>query len=156
IVGLWQRIYAELSPRYPCVMTWETSGEAIGQTQRHPHGQTYAVSIMPDMLARELAEVKRAEAAGEGCPFCAELRAERAGPRLELEASHGSVFIRAYAPYPSQGRRSGRAHLPAISDVATGEPAEELAAFLLRIVRAYNRVFESPMPYMLALHQLAD
>ena len=27
---------------------------------------------------------------------------------------------------------------------------------LLRVVRAYDRLFEAPMPYMLALHQLAD
>lgn len=27
---------------------------------------------------------------------------------------------------------------------------------LLSVVRAYNRVYQSPMPYMLALHQLAD
>jgi UDPglucose--hexose-1-phosphate uridylyltransferase len=33
---------------------------------------------------------------------------------------------------------------------------EELARMLLSVIRACNRVFEAPMPYMLALHQLAD
>jgi galactokinase len=156
IIGLWQRIYAELSPRYPCIMTWETSGEVIGQTQRHPHGQTYAVAIMPEMLGRELAAVERAESAGDVCPFCAEVRAESAGPRIVLEGAHWVGFIPAYARYPHQVRLTSRAHTSAITGIAEGEPMEELAAFLPRVIRAYNRAFQAPMPYMLALHQLAD
>src|SRR5262245_11354824 len=81
IIGLWQQIYRDLAPRYACVMSWETSGEAIGQTQRHPHGQTFALSVLPDLLVREMAEVERAERGGEGCPFCAELERESTGLR---------------------------------------------------------------------------
>src|SRR5579859_5747548 len=36
VIGLWRQVYTQLASRYPAIMTWETSGEAIGQTQRHP------------------------------------------------------------------------------------------------------------------------
>jgi UDPglucose--hexose-1-phosphate uridylyltransferase len=157
VIGLWRQVYADLAPRYAAVMTWETSGESIGQTQRHPHGQTYAVSELPDYLARELHAVERAEAEERGCPFCAELRAEEAGPRTVCAGAHWVGFVPPYARYPYQVRITPRRHMSAIDGISSDGPeAEELAADLLRLVRAYNRAFAAPMPYMLAVHQLAD
>jgi UDPglucose--hexose-1-phosphate uridylyltransferase len=69
VIGLWQDLYASLSSRYACVMTWETSGAAIGQTQRHPHGQAYGLAVVPPTLAREMASVERAYEQGEGVPL---------------------------------------------------------------------------------------
>jgi UDPglucose--hexose-1-phosphate uridylyltransferase len=156
VIGLWRQVYAELSARYSCVMTWETSGEAIGQTQRHPHGQTYGLSVLPDTTERELAAIERAGREGEGCPYCAELRAEDHGPREVLSGAHWLTFVPAYARYPYQTHLLPRAHVPSVADVADEQQTEELARMLLSVIRAYNHVFEAPMPYMLALHQLAD
>jgi UDPglucose--hexose-1-phosphate uridylyltransferase len=156
VIGLWRQVYADLSTRYPCVMTWETSGVAIGQTQRHPHGQTYGLSILPDTLVRELSAVERAEREGAGCPFCAELHVEADGPRMVLAAARWLAFVPAYARYPYQAHILPREHFPTIDGVDGEAQTEELARMLLRVIRAYNRVFAAPMPYMLALHQLAD
>jgi UDPglucose--hexose-1-phosphate uridylyltransferase len=155
VIGLWRQVYADLAARYPCVMTWETSGEAIGQTQRHPHGQTYGLSVLPETIVRELEAVQRAERDGAGCPFCAEVRAEAEGPRVVLASARWLSFVPDYARYPYQTHVVPRAHFPSVVDVDEAQ-AEELACTLLRIIRAYDRVFEAPMPYMLALHQLAD
>lgn len=157
IIALWQDIYRDLSARYACVMTWETSGEAIGQTQRHPHGQTYGISIVPAMLAQELAYVERSQAEGHNCPFCEEARSESGGPRIVLEGEHWVCFAPPYARYPYQVRLTPRRHMPAITGFPfDGAAAAELASDLLRIVRAYNQAYQASMPYMLALHQLAD
>lgn len=157
IIGLWQRVYAELAPRYACVMTWETSGEEIGQTQRHPHGQTYAIRELPDVIVRERAFVERAEQEGLGCPFCAEAREESEGPRVAHAGEHWLGFVPSYARYPYQVRLTPRRHMPAVTGFpADGDVARELATTLLRLVRAYNAAYEAPMPYMLALHQLDD
>lgn len=159
VIGLWQRIYADLAPRYACVMSWETSGADIGQTQTHPHGQTYAVAVVPPVLARELASVERAFAAGEGCPFCAILRAEDAGPRVVAATAHWLAFVPPYARYPYEVHLYPRRHISSIADLppadAESDEVSELADLLPRVIRAYNRVFEAPMPYMLAVHQLA-
>ena len=157
VIGLWREVYSQLAPRYAAVMTWETSGEAIGQTQRHPHGQTYAISELPDYLARELRAVAHAEEEGRGCPFCAELRAEEDGPRVVFAGPHWVGFVPPYAHYPYQVRITPRRHTPAINGIpGDGAEPEELATDLLRLVRAYNSAFAAPMPYMLALHQHAD
>jgi len=156
VIGLWRQSCADLSMRYPCVMTWETSGEVIGQTQRHPHGQTYGLSLLPDVVVREMEAVERSERNGAGCPFCAELRAETDGPRVVLSGENWLVFVPAYARYPYQVHLLPRAHFSSVAGVEDKAPTEELARLLLSVIRAYNRVFAAPMPYMLALHQLAD
>ncbi len=157
VIGLWQRIYAELAPIYPCVMTWETSGAAIGQTQTHPHGQTYALSVIPDTLAREMVAIERAATNGEVCPFCVAARDEADGERRVFVGAHWVGFVPAFARYPYQVQLVARQHMSAITGFPLGGPmATELSDALLRIVRAYNVVFQAPMPYMLAIHQLAD
>jgi UDPglucose--hexose-1-phosphate uridylyltransferase len=157
VIGLWRAIYDRLAPRYSCVMSWETSGAEIGQTQFHPHGQTYALSVVPDYLEREMVLVAREDAEGRDCPFCAELRAEAAGPRVVVADEHWLGYIPPYARYPYQVRLTPHRHYPAVGGLPPDGPeAEELARHLLRIVRTYDRVYQAPMPYMLALHQLAD
>jgi len=156
VIGLWRRIYADMAPRYACVMTWETSGAAIGQTQRHPHGQTYAVGIVPDALMREMQAIQLAAQKGQPCPFCAAARAEAEGSRSVFVGQRWVGFVPTAARYPYQVQLVTRTHMNAITSLPAGEADTELADMLLRLVRAYHRVYQAPMPYMLALHQLAD
>jgi UDPglucose--hexose-1-phosphate uridylyltransferase len=157
ILGLWQSLYRALAPHYPCVMTWETSGESIGQTQHHPHGQTYGVAVMPPTLARELAGIEAAHAAGRGCPFCTVVREELGGPRVVVSKPHWLAVVPPFARFPYEVHIYPRRHISAVDALALGgDESAELACMLPRIIRAYNRVYEAPMPYMLAVHQLSD
>src|SRR5437870_12820608 len=54
---LWRDLYRDLASRYPTVMIFENSGEAIGQTQLHPHGQAFGLSVLPPILERDLVTV---------------------------------------------------------------------------------------------------
>jgi UDPglucose--hexose-1-phosphate uridylyltransferase len=157
VIGLWQDMHAELAPRYACVMSWETSGAEIGQTQPHPHGQTYGVAVVPPLLARELESAERSLAAGEGCVFCRLLEGEEGGPRVVVRGAHWLAFVPPYARYPYEVHVYARRHVSAVGGLARGgDEVRELAALLPRLIRVYNEVYEGPMPYMLAVHQLAD
>lgn len=157
VVGLWRQVYDDLARRYVCVMTWETSGAEIGQTQRHPHGQTYGVSIIPELLQREMEAVERAERKGQPCPFCASLAREERGPRRVFAGEYWVAFVPPWARYPYQTQIIPRQHFSAMDGLAPdSEAALELATLLPAVIRAYDRAMQAPMPYMLALHQLAD
>jgi UDPglucose--hexose-1-phosphate uridylyltransferase len=157
VIGLWQDLYADLAPRYACVMTWETNGAVIGQTQRHPHGQAYGVAVIPALLAREMESVTQSYESGDGCPFCRILAEETRDARVVVAGEHWLAFVPAYARYPYEVHISARRHVNAVGELERdGEEIRELAALLPRIIRVYNRVFAGPMPYMLAVHQLAD
>lgn len=157
VIGLWQDLYDDLSTRYACVMTWETSGAAIGQTQRHPHGQTYGVAVVPPTLAREMASVERAYANGEGCLFCRLLTEQQHESLTVARGAHWQAFVPPFARYPYEIHVYPRRHMSAVGHLPrNAEEVAELAALLPRLIRVYNWVFEGPMPYMIAVHQLAD
>lgn len=157
VVELWRRVYDDLSPRYACVMTWETSGAEIGQTQWHPHGQTYAISVVPELLQREMLAVIQAEEKGQLCPFCASVAQEDRGSRCVYSGEHWVAFVPPWARYPYQVQVLPRQHFSAMDGLdPASDAARELATLLPQIIRAYDQVMQGPMPYMLALHQLAD
>ena len=56
IVALWTRRTAELAadPRVKNVTVFENTGEAVGVTMPHPHGQIYASPFVPSRVEREL------------------------------------------------------------------------------------------------------
>jgi len=157
IVDLWQQVYLDLSARYGCVMTFENAGAAIGQTQSHPHGQTYGTAFLPPTIDREITEIAAMHDRDGGCLLCQTLEAEAGGPRVVIDTPHWLGFVPPWARYPYEVHLYSRMHVPNIGALPRGGAAvQELAVALLRLIRAYNVVYEAPMPYMLALHQLAD
>jgi UDPglucose--hexose-1-phosphate uridylyltransferase len=158
VTQLWRDLYRDLASRYPTVMIFENSGEAIGQTQRHPHGQTYGISVVPPTLEREMETVVLENAAGRGCPFCRVREELSDGPQQVAAAETWQAFLPPYVRYPYETHLYPRRH---IANLATMEDNElrDLASLLLQVIRGYNALADgemAPMPYLLGLHQLAD
>jgi len=155
---LWRDLYRDLSSRYPTVMIFENSGEAIGQTQHHPHGQAYGVSFIPPQLAREYETVIQSDEEALGCPFC-RVRAELSGGNFEVAANATwEAFLPPYVRYPYETHLYPRRHIANLAEMLDVE-LRDLAALLLQVVRGYNALYNgamAPMPYLLGLHQLAD
>jgi UDPglucose--hexose-1-phosphate uridylyltransferase len=157
VIELWQAVYADLSRRYSCVLTFENSGAAIGQTQFHPHGQTYGISFLPPVIRSEQEHFRAAHLATGRCLGCDLVAAELDGPRLVVSTPHWAGFVPAYARYPYEVHLYARQHVGTLEDLPRGgQAAGELAGALLQLVRAENQVFTTVMPYMLVVHQLPD
>ena len=155
---LWRDLYRDLASRYSTVMIFENSGASIGQTQYHPHGQAYGVSLIPPILERELETVLQDDQQGRGCPFC-RLRAELSGSEYEVAANATwEAFLPPYVHYPYETHLYPRRHEANLGGMQDEELCD-LAALLLQIVQGYNALDDgamAPMPYLLGLHQLAD
>ena len=155
---MWRDLYIDLAARYAAVMIFENSGEAIGQTQHHPHGQAYGVSIIPPTLERELETVIQDDAQGRGCPFC-RVRAELSGDVYEVaENTTWQAFLPPYVRYPYEAHLYPKRHVANLGTMQDRE-LRDLAEILLRVIRGYNALFNGamvPMPYLLGIHQLAD
>lgn len=158
VTRLWRDIYRDLSSRYPTVMIFENSGEAIGQTQHHPHGQAFGVSVVPPILERELETVKLDMVAGKGCPFC-RVRTELSESSYEVTSNTTwQAFLPPYVHYPYETHLYPRRHVANLGLMEDDE-LHDLADMLLRVIRGYNALYDgamAPMPYLLGLHQLAD
>jgi UDPglucose--hexose-1-phosphate uridylyltransferase len=158
VTRLWRDLYNDLSSRYPTIMIFENSGEAIGQTQHHPHGQAYGVSIIPPTLERELETVVEDDRLGRGCPFC-RVREEFSNSTYQVAANATwEAFLTPYVRYPYETHLYARRHIANLAE-ARDEELYDLADMLLKVVRGYNALDDgkmAPMPYLLGLHQLAD
>lgn len=158
VTHLWRDLYRDLSSRYQTVMIFENSGEAIGQTQNHPHGQAFGLSVIPPILERELETVLLEDSAGRGCPFCRE-RAELEGGVHQVAANTTwQAFLPPYVHYPYETHLYPRRHVANLAQVNDDE-LHDLAELLLRVIVGYNALFDgamAPMPYLMGIHQLAD
>ena len=155
---LWQELYRDLASRYPTVMIFENSGESIGQTQHHPHGQAFGVAVIPPILEREMETVVLDDAAGRGCPFC-RVRSELTESACQVAANATwQAFVPPYVRYPYETHLYPRRHVANLAGMQEDE-LRDLAALLLQVVRGFNGLYDgamAPMPYLLGLHQLAD
>ena len=158
VTRLWRDLYSDLASRYPTVMIFENSGELIGQTQHHPHGQAYGVSFIPPILERELETVVQDERAGQGCPFC-RVRAELSDSEYQVATNATwQAFLPPYVRYPYETHLYPRHHVANLAEMQDAE-LRDLAELLLQVIRGYNALYNgamAPMPYLLGLHQLAD
>ena len=158
VTTLWRDLYQDLSTRYPAVMIFENSGTSIGQTQFHPHGQAFGLSVIPPLLQREWETVLLDEQANKGCPFCTVRQSLTDGPHQISANTTWQAFLPPYARYPYETHLYPRRHVANIGLMADNE-RHDLASLLLTMIRGYHALFDgamAPMPYLLGLHQLAD
>jgi UDPglucose--hexose-1-phosphate uridylyltransferase len=149
LAEVWTDRYRELAARrgIKYVFIFENRGEQVGVTLHHPHGQIYAYPFVPPVAATELGRH-----AG-GCVQCKVIRDELSARRRVLINEGGIVaFVPEAARWPYEVHVATRAHRAALPDVPSAGRRALLVA-MQRITRAYDRLFELPMPYMMSMHQ---
>jgi UDPglucose--hexose-1-phosphate uridylyltransferase len=151
LMWVWRHRYAELATREDIeyVYIFENRGVEVGVTLHHPHGQIYGYPFVPPVAALELAADERLG----GCAPCTLLTREREdGRRILLENEAVTGYVPEAARWPYEAHLSMRAHRPSLLDC---EPEELrlLADALQMLIRGYDRLFERPLPYVMAVHQ---
>jgi UDPglucose--hexose-1-phosphate uridylyltransferase len=155
LVRLWRKRFGEHKAtrgiRY--VLIFENKGTVIGVTMPHPHGQIYALPIIPPRLKSEIAAARAHRNRHARCLFCDVLRKEkRDGRRIIAENLHFTAFIPFYARWPYEVHVYSRRHLGALDQF---RPAEEkaLGEILKWVTLKYDNLYRMSFPYMMVLHQ---
>ena len=149
VVDLWAERTAALldRPEVAYVLVFENRGRDVGATIDHPHGQIYAFPFVPPIPARE------AEMARRGCPVCAEARRELGdGRRVVLDRGGWLGWVPFASSWPYGVLLAPRDHLDGLPGLS-GEARDGLARALVDLVGRYDRLFATPFPYMLWVHQ---
>lgn len=157
LVRVWAHRYDALSRlhgiRY--VFIFENRGEEIGVTLSHPHGQIYAYPFMPPYAAREQAIEADHLAQTNRCLHCDIIESERAsGSRMLIDDGMVAAYVPYAAHWSYEVHIAVRNHRTSLSELDARE-RRGLAAALKSVLQAYDRLFERPMPYMLAVRQRA-
>jgi UDPglucose--hexose-1-phosphate uridylyltransferase len=151
VIGLWTRRSQELAarPDIAYVFIFENTGEAIGVTMPHPHGQIYAFPFVPPLVQREL----DAAAAGDGCLYCRILSGELAdGRRVVAQNDSFVAFVPFFARFPAEMQIYSRRHFGTLPGMTAAE-VSDLAEILSAVRRKYDNLFGFPLPLMMLLRQ---
>src|ERR671918_554908 len=125
------------------VLVFENRGEEVGATVPHPHGQIYAYDEVPSAPLAELRHAARGD-----CPLCASH--DRA---LDVAASADwRAWVPAASAYPYGMLLAPDVHRPDLPAL-DGPQRDGLADLLIDALARLDRLFDTPLPYMLWIHQ---
>jgi len=155
VVAVWADRYAVLGSRdeVAYVFIFENKGVAVGVTLHHPHGQIYAYPEIPPRVRQEL-DVATAHIAEHGtCVYCDVVARERSdGVRVIAHNRSFLAFVPFAARFPYEVHVASLRHAASLLDLSDPERLA-LADVLRTVVRAYDRLFGFPLPYVMSMHQ---
>jgi UDPglucose--hexose-1-phosphate uridylyltransferase len=156
IIDLWTAKSSEYAanPDIRLVCVFENSGEAVGVTMPHPHGQIYAMPFIAPTVRRELAATTKFARENNGaCLFCRVLEEElKSRVRLVAANRHFVAFVPYAARFPAEIGLYARRHVRALPDL-TDEERDALAEILSTVRRKYDDLYGFLLPLMMAVKQ---
>jgi UDPglucose--hexose-1-phosphate uridylyltransferase len=154
LIEVWRDRTNELGrlPNVRYVFVFENRGEVIGVTLSHPHGQIYAYPFVPPVIQRELAAEARHRRKTGRCLYCDVLEGERGAERTVLKDEHWIAFVPPFARWPYEVHLAPIRHRGGLSDL-DDDDNESFARILKGLLQKYDRLFDRPLPYVMAMHQ---
>jgi UDPglucose--hexose-1-phosphate uridylyltransferase len=154
LIRVWSDRYTELSTHdfVKYVFIFENRGTQIGVTLTHPHGQIYAYPFVPPVVERELRNAKKHYDEHGTCLLCDIRKQEAAdGRRMVVSCDTWSAYIPFFARWPYEVHITPNRHLRSLPEL-TDEEITGLADTMKKVLTAYDKLFDMPMPYIMAMH----
>ena len=150
VVEAWADRTAALSrvPGVRQVFVFENRGREIGVTLHHPHGQVYAYPYVTPRTKSLLASVASYGPGLMGDILDFEAKSER----VLIAGEHFTVFVPFAARWPIEVHMLAHRHVPDLAATTDAERAE-IAVLYRRVLRALDRLYDTPTPYIAGWHQ---
>ncbi len=135
------------------VFCFENRGEDIGVTLHHPHGQIYGYPFVTPKTATML-RVASEYLEEHGTHVLGDvLAAEReCGDRVVVAGEHWTAFVPAAARWPVEVQVVPHRRVPDLVAL-TGAERDDFVAVQLDVLRRFDALYDSPLPYIAAWHQ---
>ncbi len=152
VVDVWAGQVAELGAEYRWVQIFENRGEMMGSSNPHPHGQLWALNVLPDEPAAEDTR-QQAYFRAHGTPLLVDYAAQElaAGERVVVQNDHWLAVVPFWAVWPFETLLLPRRHVLRLPDLSNVE-REALASVLKRLLTRYDNLFETSFPYSMGWH----
>ena len=152
VVDLWSDQVEELSERYQWVQVFENRGAAMGASNPHPHGQLWASSALPhEAVVEDRTQLDHFETTGRGLLDAYLATEVELDERVVDRQGAWVSLVPHWAVWPFEVMLIPTSNVSHLSHLDDGE-RHALAILLRRTLAAYNRLFETPMPYSMGWH----
>lgn len=156
IVDLWteRTMFHSQNPDVALVAAFENSGDAVGVTMPHPHGQIYAMPFISPLVEKEIASASEYAKAQEGaCLFCELLSGElEAKSRIVAANEHFVAFVPYAARFPAEVSIYARRHVRTLLELTEAERSA-LAEAISTLRRKYDNLYGFLLPLMMSVRQ---
>ncbi len=152
VIDLWRGQLDELLGRYRWVQMFETRGAISGASNPHPHGQIWSSTFLPNEAVREL-DSQRKYLAAHGSHMLVDYvhREVEFGERIVAANDEWVVVVPYWAYWPYETLVLPQRRISSLLDM-TIDQATGLADVLQRMLRAFDRLFNTPFPYCSGWH----
>lgn len=156
VIAIWTDRSAELwaDPDHRVVLVFENRGEDVGATLSHPHGQIYALALLPVHLRTRVDALAAHRAEHDRCLSCEVVARDLADDERRVRDNPSFTVSVPFAPdWPYEVHVRAKRHGAARLTDLTVQERHDLAAALREVVRIYDRLFDQPMAYLMACQQ---
>jgi UDPglucose--hexose-1-phosphate uridylyltransferase len=158
VVDAWRHRTTDLMarPGIEQVFCFENRGEEIGVTLTHPHGQIYGYPYLAPRTAHMLTEA-RAHAERHGSNLFADILAREvaAGIRVIARTELFTAFVPFAARWPVEVHIYPNRFVRNLTELDDAE-MDGFASIYREVLRRFDRMYPTPLPYISALHQYRD
>lgn len=151
VINLWIEQYRELSDTHTWVQIFENRGAAAGASNPHPHGQIWASSTLPMEPSKEDLRQREYYEAHQSLLLTDYAAQEHDGERVVLESGDWIAIVPFWAVWPFETLVIPRTPTPSLADISDDQRTD-LASLLGSLIRAYDRIFDTPFPYSMGWH----
>jgi UDPglucose--hexose-1-phosphate uridylyltransferase len=152
VVDVWAEQTTELGREYTWVQVFENKGELMGCSNPHPHGQVWALDVVPTEPAKEDA-TQRAHCERKGSALLLDYAAaeEQHAERVVVANEHWLAVVPFWAVWPFETLLLPRRHVLRMPELSDRERAA-LADLLKRLLSGYDNLFATSFPYSMGWH----
>ncbi|MBS9534364.1 galactose-1-phosphate uridylyltransferase [Mycobacterium sp. M1] len=158
VVDAWRHRTAALlaTPGVEQVFCFENRGEEIGVTLAHPHGQIYGYPYLTPRTAAMLEQAGKHRIA-HGRNLFADLLADEIadGARIVARTEAFTAFVPFAARWPVEVHLYPNRKVANITELNEAE-LDDFTAVYQDLLRRFDALYDTPLPYMAALHQYRD
>ena len=152
VIDVWADQTEELGATYQWVQVFENRGAAMGASNPHPHGQIWASSSVPTLVATE-DEMQRTYRERSGGVMLADYAAQEsdAGVRVIVENDEWLIVVPYWAVWPFESIVLPRRHVTRITGLDPSQ-RRDLASSLKEALTRYDNLFSTAFPYSMGWH----
>ncbi|HZQ31725.1 MAG TPA: galactose-1-phosphate uridylyltransferase [Mycobacterium sp.] len=158
VVDAWRHRTTELlaRPEVGQVFCFENRGDEIGVTLSHPHGQIYGYPFVTPRTAEMLRQA-RSHRERHGSNLFVDLLANEVvdGSRVISRTERFTAFVPFAAQWPVEVHIYPNRFVRNLIELDDAE-LDGFAEIYLDVLKRFDRMYSSPLPYISALHQHTD
>ncbi len=152
VINTWIKETKTLSKIYKWVQIFENKGEMMGCSNLHPHGQIWAGNFIPTEISKEDAQQKNYFQKKQSPLLVDYLQVEQLKQeRVVIENNNWIVLVPFWATWPYEIMIIPQNHHPNLIQLSSSEIID-LAKIMKKILVAYDKLFDTSMPYSMGWH----